>query len=73
MTEYHINVFFSEDDDCWVADVPDLKYCSALGSTPEKAVREVQRAKTAWLKVAKASGKSVPMPKYRPVIYQLAQ
>jgi predicted RNase H-like HicB family nuclease len=71
MPEYHINVFFSVEDDCWVADIPDLKFCSAFGDAPEEAVREVQRAKAAWLKAATALGKPVPTPKYRPAIYQL--
>ncbi len=72
MRDYHINVFYSEEDDCYVADIPDLKFCSALGGSPEEAVREVQIAKAAWLKVAKARGKAIPKPKYRPAIYQLA-
>ncbi len=70
MKDYHINVFFSDDDDCYIADIPDLKYCSACGRTPEEAVREVQVAKAAWLQVAKDRGKRIPKPKYRPVIYQ---
>jgi len=37
MKDYHINVFFSEEDDCYIADIPDLKYCSALGETPEES------------------------------------
>jgi len=70
MKDYHINVFFSEEDDCYVADIPDLKYCSALGSTPEKALQEVLVAKKAWLAGAKKSGKPIPEPKYRPALYQ---
>jgi predicted RNase H-like HicB family nuclease len=71
MKDYHINVFYSEDDSCYIADIPDLRYCSACGATPEEAVREVQIAKAAWLKVAKDRGKPIPRPKYRPAIYQL--
>ena len=71
MKDYHINVFFSEEDECYIADIPDLKHCSALGDTPEEAVRELQLAKDAWLKAAKKAGKPVPKPKYRPAIYQL--
>lgn len=70
MKDYHINVFYSEDDGCYVADIPELRFCSAFGDTPEKAVREVQVAKAAWLKVAKERGKPIPRPRYRPVIYQ---
>lgn len=70
MKDYHINVFYSEKDKSYVADIPDLKYCSALGDTPEEAVREVQIAKTAWVEAAKKRGKRVPEPRYRPAIYQ---
>ncbi len=71
MKDYHINVFYSTEDQCYVADIPDLRFCSAFGATAEEAVREVQLAKAAWLKAAKESGKRVPKPKYRPAIYQL--
>jgi predicted RNase H-like HicB family nuclease len=71
MKDYHINVFYSEKDECYVADIPDLKYCSAFGANPEQAVREVARAKAAWIKAAKKEGKPVPEPKYRPVLYQI--
>jgi predicted RNase H-like HicB family nuclease len=70
MKDYHINVFYSNEDGCYVADIPDLKYCSALGATPEEAVRELQQAKMAWLKAARDHGKPIPRPKYRPAIYQ---
>jgi predicted RNase H-like HicB family nuclease len=73
MKDYHINVFFSDDDDCYVADIPDLRFCSAFGATPEEAVREVQVAKLAWIKVARERRKPIPKPKYRPAIYQLTQ
>jgi predicted RNase H-like HicB family nuclease len=73
MKDYHINVFYSEEDSCYIADIPDLKYCSACGGTPEEAVREVQVAKTAWLKAAKDRGKTIPKPRYRPAIYRLVK
>ena len=47
MSDYHINVFYSEDDGGYIADIPDLKSCSAIGETPEAALREVQLAKRA--------------------------
>jgi len=49
MRDYHINVSYSEEDECWVADLPDLEYCSAFGDTPEEAVAQVQIAKEAPL------------------------
>ena len=70
MTDYHINIFYSDEDGGYIADVPDLDSCSAFGSTPEAALAEVERAKTAWLAAAREAGKPVPAPRYRPVIYQ---
>ena len=49
MSDYQINVFYSEEDGGCVADIPDLKSCSAFGRTPEAALSEVERAKKAWL------------------------
>ena len=72
MNNYHINVFFSDDDGGYIADIPDLKSCSAFGETPEMALREVLLAKDAWLKTAQARGKRIPEPRYRPAIYAAA-
>ena len=70
MSDYHINIFYSEEDATYVADIPDLDACSAFGQTPEQALREVERAKQLWLDAARAAGKPVPSPRYRPAIYQ---
>ena len=70
MRDYHINIFYSEDDDGYIADIPDLEACSAFGDTPDEALREVQKAKSLWIEAAKAEGKPIPLAKYRPVIYQ---
>jgi predicted RNase H-like HicB family nuclease len=68
MQDFRINVSYSEKDKCYVADIPDLAYCSAFGDTPEQAVRAVVAAKTAWLKAAKKEGKAIPEPKYQPTL-----
>ncbi len=68
--DYHINIFYSSDDDGYIADIPDLEFCSAFGETPAEALKEVETAKKAWLETALAEGKPIPEPKYRPVIYQ---
>lgn len=72
MKDYHINIFYSELDSGYIADIPDLAHCSAFGDTPEDALKEVQIAKQAWISTAKAEGKPIPRPKYRPAIYQFA-
>lgn len=70
MKDYHINVFHSEEDGGYIADIPDLQYCSGFGETPQVALREVMKAKKAWLKTAHKEKKPIPKPKYRPAIYQ---
>ncbi len=72
MKDYHINIFYSEEDEGYIADIPDLKYCSAFGETPVEALQEVLIAKSVWLEAARAEGKPVPLPRYKPVIYQVA-
>lgn len=71
MKDYHINIFYSEEDEGYIADIPDLKYCSAFGETPIEALQELALAKQAWIETAKAEGKPIPHPTYRPIIYQL--
>jgi predicted RNase H-like HicB family nuclease len=73
MSDYHINIFYSEEDGGYIADIPDLEYCSAFGATPEEALAEVGKAKQLWLEAAKAAGKPIPPPRYRPAIYQVAR
>ncbi|MCL2047810.1 MAG: type II toxin-antitoxin system HicB family antitoxin [Defluviitaleaceae bacterium] len=70
MSYYHINVFFSAEDEGFIADIPDLKGCSAFGNTPEQALAEVLIAKKLWLEVAQEDNMEIPEPKYRPMIYQ---
>ncbi len=66
MNRYHINLFWSDEDECWVADVPDLVTCSAFGDTPEEALREIQIAMEGWLETAREVGLPIPEPRYRP-------
>ena len=73
MSDYHINIFYSEEDGGYIADIPDLDSCSAFGATPEEALAEVRRAEEAWLAAARAAGKPIPPPRYRPAIYQAAR
>ncbi len=72
MRDYHINIFPSEEDAGYIADIPDLHHCSAFGETPEEALGEVLKAKAAWVEAAQAEGKPVPPPTFRPAIYRVA-
>jgi predicted RNase H-like HicB family nuclease len=71
MPNYHINIFFSDDDGGYIADIPDLESCSAFGDTPQAALDELLKALTLWLEEAAASGYPIPKPTYKPAIYQV--
>ena len=66
MNRYAIIVFWSKEDGAWVADLPDLKSCSAFGATPEEALAEVRVAMEAWLAAARDAGHPIPKPRYQP-------
>lgn len=61
--DYHINIFYSEEDGGYIADIPDLANCSAFGNTPDEALEEVLIAKEAWLSAARKNKKPVPIPR----------
>ncbi len=70
MKAYHINIFYSETDRRYIADIPDLDACSAFGKTPAEALKQAEVAKRAWLAAAREEKKLIPQPRYRPAIYQ---
>ena len=61
LKHYSIKIEYSDDDECYVATVPELQYCSAHGATPEEALREVKIALAATLKAMKAN--KIPTPR----------
>jgi len=70
VADYHINIFYSDDDRGYVADIPDLDACSAFGHSAGAALAEVEKAKDLWLAGARLTGKPIPPPRYRPAVYQ---
>ena len=64
MKDYHINIFYSDADKGYIADIPDLDACSAFGKTQTDALEQAQLAKKAWLEAARAAGKPIPKPRY---------
>ncbi|WP_133365773.1 type II toxin-antitoxin system HicB family antitoxin [Qipengyuania sediminis] len=66
---YHINLFWSAEDECWIADVPDLRPCSAHGDTRSEAIANVKDAIAGWIETAEELGYDIPEPRYRPAIY----
>ena len=60
--EYRIVVRFSEEDEGYVAVVPELRGCSAWGETEQKVLEVVREAASVWLESAKANGIEIPVP-----------
>jgi predicted RNase H-like HicB family nuclease len=62
---YAIEIFYSEEDEGFIAVVPELPGCSAFGETQERALREVKIAMQLWLETAKDIGREIPVPQKR--------
>ncbi|GAB6275460.1 MAG: type II toxin-antitoxin system HicB family antitoxin [Peptococcaceae bacterium] len=62
MFKYAIEIFFSEEDEGYIAVVPELPGCSAFGKTEEEALKEIKEAIELWLEAAKNEGRKVPEP-----------
>ncbi len=60
--KYTIGIFYSEEDEGYIAVVPELPGCSAFGETPEEALKEVQIAIGLWLEAAEKIGREIPEP-----------
>lgn len=62
---YTMVITYSESDGGYLADIPDLHYCTAFGNTPREALDELERAQAAWLKAAKQLQRQAPSPKLK--------
>ncbi|MBE0604041.1 MAG: type II toxin-antitoxin system HicB family antitoxin [Deltaproteobacteria bacterium] len=60
--KYAVVVAYSDEDEGYVATVPELPGCSAFGETEEEAVREAKIAASLWLSAARKTGRKVPEP-----------
>jgi predicted RNase H-like HicB family nuclease len=69
---YAIEIFYSEEDEGFIAIVPELPGCSAFGETEERALREVKIAMQLWLQTAKEIGRAIPVPQKRSLMAGLA-
>ena len=60
--KYAIEIIYSDEDEGFIAVVPELPGCSAFGETEEEALREVKVAVSLWLEAAREEGKDIPEP-----------
>ena len=62
---YHINIYWSDEEACYCADVPDLKHCTGQGDSPEEALEDVLEVRDAWLDNCLSAGETIPSASYR--------
>ena len=67
--KYEVIIYWSNDDDAFVADVPELPGCVAHGATQSEALANANEAIDLWLTTAQELGRTVPEPKGRRLVY----
>ena len=65
MTKYEIILYWSSEDDAFIADVPELAGCAADGATRQEALAAVEVVISEWLEIARELGRPIPQPKGR--------
>lgn len=63
MYKYEIIIYWSEEDEAFIAEVPELPGCMADGKTYEEAVKNALIAIEEWIEIAKELGREIPVPK----------
>ena len=69
MDKYEIIIYWSGEDQAFIAEVPELPGCMAHGDSPESALANVNDAIQLWIKTAKEFGDPVPEPKGRRLVF----
>lgn len=67
--KYEVLIYWSEQDQAFVAEMPELPGCMADGNSYRDALRAIQRAAKEWIEVAREVGRPIPEPKGRKLLY----
>ncbi|HPC89902.1 MAG TPA: type II toxin-antitoxin system HicB family antitoxin [Methanothrix sp.] len=70
---YTIELFYSEEDEGYIAVVPELPGCSAFGRSEEEALKEAKMAIDLWVETAKKENREVPRPIGREILKALLE
>lgn len=73
MYKYAVEIFYSEEDEGYIAVVPELPGCSAFGESEEKALGEVKIAISLWLETAEQEGRMIPQPYGKEILGEFLQ
>ena len=69
MNHYEIIIYWSNEDQAFLAEAPELPGCMAHGNSYEEALRNVRDAMAFWIDVAREQGEPIPVPKGRRLMY----
>ena len=69
MDKYEIIIFWSDEDQAFVAEVPELPGCMAHGNTHEESLANAKEAMLLWVSTAKECGDPIPEPKGRRLVF----
>jgi predicted RNase H-like HicB family nuclease len=65
MSKYEVIIYWSKDDQSFIAEVPELPGCAADGATYQEALANVEIVIHEWIETAKDLGRAIPEPKGR--------
>lgn len=65
MQKYERIIFWSEEDNRWIVEVPELAGCMSDGETPMEALENVEKVIEEWIETANELGRTIPKPKGR--------
>ena len=65
MYRYEIIIYWSDEDEAYIAEVPELAGCAADGETYQEAIQNAEKVIQDWIETAKLMGRSIPEPKGR--------
>jgi len=65
MTKYELIIYWSERDQAFLVEVPELPGCMADGATREEALKNVETVMAEWMETARRLGRTIPKPKGR--------
>jgi predicted RNase H-like HicB family nuclease len=65
MPKYEVIIYWSQEDDAFIAEIPELPGCAADGKTYRDALANVEVVIREWIETAKELGRPIPAPKGR--------
>jgi predicted RNase H-like HicB family nuclease len=65
MSKYELIIFWSDEDGCYVVEIPELPGCMADGESYEEAIKNAQVVISEWIETARSLGREIPLPKGR--------